>query len=1062
MSNDGDIRTRILLDTEEFTRGVEEVQRRAQGLKGSLEASGRGIAGSMSRMREAAGSLRASALGTIATVGKAAYETAARVYDVAMSFAKVADDAADTGAYMARTFGSRAGEAGRWAEETARQYGLYESAVEGYYTRLYEAVAGSGVGRDEAMRTAQDLVKLRYDLSAVLKWYSEDQIEGWIMDVASSGKEEAFRRLLPGRDFESAAKALGLYSENMTDAQRRTAMMTILTSEYGDEVGAWARNLETATGASARLDASVMRLKESIGSALSPVLAGFVNLLADMVDAVNEFGAAVGRLTSSGDEAPDRAALVREVSAAMRQLTQDTEEAAKASAGLAGFDRLNRIDVKAEEEGGKGKDWSGLNAWMLMWQEDADLASTAADDLWTSILDSGETTAEGLRGRFGELFEWMRSEATVDVDVQDSAIDTAYSRLSETVAQYRSAVESLGITLDDVPGLAGASDRLKVASERVSALTEELSRARAAGDGVGAESAERELAEAVRDRGEAERQAALAESVDSLARAYGAGIQGIYGRLALDMGAYTGQIVSALSTGSIREVQDASEKLRKAVDGIDIPAYSDSGLRTDLSGWLSENEAGVSAALRDLPVNASAAEILSKFAESGVMVDDPQAGAAAEAIAGMAGASTLLDLVDASGGVASAVASAQAEQTGNMGGMSHDLSKWIDDNEEAVSGAIGRLPVDSDYEDILDAFERQGIDVSDPSAQTAATALSSMPGDIWTQVGGVVGLKKALGPQAPDLSPSLDGIAGAIEGIRIPDQGDRLDELAGMIRSVQEELDGLRGTGQARAVEEAESEAADWGARQKEAEARYSESVSSPGGALPVQSLISGARFVGESIYNAVNGARAEDELRRARDEARPVPDRDPLEGKSQRIQLRGYAERGTPWSGLPARLRPAVSADEWADALLFYSASGGPAKGDRYSQRRDEVARSHPALAGLVDEYESRGTPWDSLPQQILEELEGMGIRGYASGGVFAPNSPVLGVLGDNRREVEVAAPYSTIVRAVRDAMGAGGPGSSRRIELTANLNVDGRTVAREIYPYIVEEGKRVGRTIA
>ena len=77
-------------------------------------------------------------------------------------------------------------------------------------------------------------------------------------------------------------------------------------------------------------------------------------------------------------------------------------------------------------------------------------------------------------------------------------------------------------------------------------------------------------------------------------------------------------------------------------------------------------------------------------------------------------------------------------------------------------------------------------------------------------------------------------------------------------------------------------------------------------------------------------------------------------------------------------------------------------------------------------------------------------------------PNSPQLAILGDNRREVEVASPYSTIVQAVSDAIrslspamnGNGAYGDSQPIELVVNL--DGRTVARTIYDSLENERRR------
>lgn len=100
------------------------------------------------------------------------------------------------------------------------------------------------------------------------------------------------------------------------------------------------------------------------------------------------------------------------------------------------------------------------------------------------------------------------------------------------------------------------------------------------------------------------------------------------------------------------------------------------------------------------------------------------------------------------------------------------------------------------------------------------------------------------------------------------------------------------------------------------------------------------------------------------------------------------------------------------------------------------------------------------TVGQHIMSELgkfadwvNSFRIPGFASGGVFQPNTPMVGILGDNTREVEVAAPYSTIVRAVRDAMGSGGSSTQT---LNVTLQLDGRTLSREVYKMMQNENRR------
>lgn len=83
-------------------------------------------------------------------------------------------------------------------------------------------------------------------------------------------------------------------------------------------------------------------------------------------------------------------------------------------------------------------------------------------------------------------------------------------------------------------------------------------------------------------------------------------------------------------------------------------------------------------------------------------------------------------------------------------------------------------------------------------------------------------------------------------------------------------------------------------------------------------------------------------------------------------------------------------------------------------------------------------------------------GVLGFAEGGVFQPNSPQLVMMGDNKSEPEVAAPYSMIVNAVREAVsGMGGFGGGT---IVVPVSIDGREVARASYDYLEIERARRG----
>lgn len=82
-------------------------------------------------------------------------------------------------------------------------------------------------------------------------------------------------------------------------------------------------------------------------------------------------------------------------------------------------------------------------------------------------------------------------------------------------------------------------------------------------------------------------------------------------------------------------------------------------------------------------------------------------------------------------------------------------------------------------------------------------------------------------------------------------------------------------------------------------------------------------------------------------------------------------------------------------------------------------------------------------------------GIPGFAVGGVVPPNNPFLAVLGDNKQEPEVVAPYSTIKQAAGEALAErGGSGGTGR----GDVYLDGTKVGRVLYSCIEGERTRLG----
>ncbi len=85
-----------------------------------------------------------------------------------------------------------------------------------------------------------------------------------------------------------------------------------------------------------------------------------------------------------------------------------------------------------------------------------------------------------------------------------------------------------------------------------------------------------------------------------------------------------------------------------------------------------------------------------------------------------------------------------------------------------------------------------------------------------------------------------------------------------------------------------------------------------------------------------------------------------------------------------------------------------------------------------------------------------------FASGGVFAPNNPMLGVLGDHKTEYEVAAPESVIESSVQKALLTSGLGGGQKTVVDVHFSGTLAPLIRQLHPLITAETTRLGPAMA
>ena len=111
-------------------------------------------------------------------------------------------------------------------------------------------------------------------------------------------------------------------------------------------------------------------------------------------------------------------------------------------------------------------------------------------------------------------------------------------------------------------------------------------------------------------------------------------------------------------------------------------------------------------------------------------------------------------------------------------------------------------------------------------------------------------------------------------------------------------------------------------------------------------------------------------------------------------------------------------------------------------------------AITAAINSANSRAERAAAYNSTMGPRSSSSGVPGLAEGGVIPPNQPFLAMLGDNKQEPEIVAPYSTIKQAASEAMAerpAGGTG-------VAEIYLDGVRLGRAVYPYVQGESVRQG----
>jgi len=236
----------------------------------------------------------ATAVGGLAVLGKAAFDAAS---DLQQS----------TGAINA-VFGDWAIDIEQSAQKAADAVGLSTSAYENLAAVLGAQLKGAGMNIGDVTAKTQDLIGKGADLAATFGGTTADAVSA-LSSVLKGETDPIERYGVSIKQSDINARLASLGQDKLTGSALKTATanaaLGLVMEQTKDSTGAFAKEGDTAAGASARLSALWENMKAKLGEKLLPVVTKFINFIKDDLvpwfDKLTEKGGSVNKfLTDLG------------------------------------------------------------------------------------------------------------------------------------------------------------------------------------------------------------------------------------------------------------------------------------------------------------------------------------------------------------------------------------------------------------------------------------------------------------------------------------------------------------------------------------------------------------------------------------------------------------------------------------------------------------------------------------------------------------------------------------------------------------------------------------------
>ena len=258
---------KVVIDSKGASQELDNVT-------GKAEKSGSNIAGAFKKVAGVVGT--AFALDKIKDFGGECIEAGSDVQEMQNKFDVV--------------FDGMTKDVEEWASKYADSIGRNKNVIKEYLADNQNMFVGMGMTRKEGAKLSENMVELALDLASFNNLNEDDAVNA--MSKALMGETESAKSLgavLNENTRKQAMENLGYKGkfEALTEAQKMEVNYQAILNQSKDAVGDCARSLDSYKGRQIQLQSATENLKETIGTALLPVMTSITTVAVDVVQAVS-------------------------------------------------------------------------------------------------------------------------------------------------------------------------------------------------------------------------------------------------------------------------------------------------------------------------------------------------------------------------------------------------------------------------------------------------------------------------------------------------------------------------------------------------------------------------------------------------------------------------------------------------------------------------------------------------------------------------------------------------------------------------------------------------------